>query len=75
MTDALTLDLLDWIASRPRKYAETMEAWKSHCPRLLVWEDALLAGLVRVAEGHVVLTPAGEAALAAGKVETAPSVI
>ncbi len=48
MTDAPTLELLDWVSSRPRTYDETMDAWRSHCPRLLVWEDALLAGLVRV---------------------------
>ena len=75
MLDAPTLQLLDWISSRPRTYTETMEAWRSHCPRLLVWEDALLADLVRVAEGQVVLTRAGETALAAGKVEKVPSVI
>ena len=63
MTDAPTLELLDWVASRPRTYAETMEAWRSHCPRLLVWEDALLAGLVRVDSGRVRLTPVGERAL------------
>ncbi len=63
MTDAPTLELLDWVSSRPRTYAETMEAWRSHCPRLLVWEDALLAGLVRVDGGRVRLTPVGERTL------------
>ena len=74
MTDALTLDLLDWISSRSRTYSETMDAWKSHCPRLLVWEDALHAGLVRVSGSRVELTPAGDAALAARKVGPAPVV-
>jgi len=69
VTDAPTLELLDWVSSRPRTYAETMEAWRSHCPRLLVWEDALLDGLVRVDAGHVRLTPAGERTL--GKAEAA----
>ncbi len=69
MSDATTLELLDWISSRPRTYTETMEAWQSHCPRLLVWEDALLAGLVRVSRGRVGLTPAGERLLAARKAE------
>jgi hypothetical protein len=70
MTDAPTLELLYWVSSRPRTYDEAMDAWRSHCPRLLIWEDALLAGLVRVvrSEGgsRVELTPAGEAALRAG---------
>jgi hypothetical protein len=71
MSDAPTLELLDWISSRPRTYAETMDAWRSHCPRLLVWEDALLAGLVRVDRGRVSLTATGQAALEARKFEQA----
>jgi hypothetical protein len=63
VTDAPTLELLAWVSSRPRTYAETIEAWRSHCPRLLVWEDALLDGLVRVERGHVELTAAGEGRL------------
>ena len=69
MTDASTLDLLEWISSCPRTYSETMEVWRSHCPRLLVWEDTLLAGLVRVSRTRVELTQAGDAALAARKSE------
>ena len=74
MTDAPTLELLGWVSTRPRTYVETMDAWASHCPRLLVWEDALLDGLVRVRDGQVVLTPTGEAALAARKDQRAPVV-
>ncbi len=43
MTDPLTpliLDLLEWIAARPRTYAEVMDAWRTSCPRLTIWEDA-----------------------------------
>jgi hypothetical protein len=29
---APTLELLAWIAARPRTYAEAMEAWRSDCP-------------------------------------------
>jgi hypothetical protein len=75
VTDAPTLELLDWVSSRARSYAETMEVWQSHCPRLLVWEDALLDGLVRVRGGLVVLTPAGEAALASRKPRPLSNVI
>ena len=77
MTDptvsAPTLELLDWLSARPRSYAEAMEAWRSHCPRLTVWEDALQAGLVQVVrsngrdESRVVLTTLGAAALAGRK--------
>jgi hypothetical protein len=63
--DAPTLQLLEWIAERPREYPETIEAWRSSCPRLTIWEDALADGLVRVHAGRVALTPQGEASLAA----------
>ena len=56
---APTLQLLSWIAERPRSYAETIEAWKTSCPRLSVWEDALSDRLVRVDRGSVLLTDAG----------------
>ena len=37
---ALILDLLEWIAPRPRPYSEVIEAWRTSCPRLPVWEEA-----------------------------------
>jgi hypothetical protein len=57
---ALTVQLLEWVGERPRSYPETLEAWKSSCPRLTIWEDAVTDGLVRIARGHVELTPAGD---------------
>jgi hypothetical protein len=36
-----------------------MEAWKSSCPRLTVWEDAIADGLVRIQRGNVLLSAAG----------------
>jgi hypothetical protein len=42
----LTLDFLGWLASGERPYAEVMDVWRTSCPRLTVWEDALDAGLV-----------------------------
>ena len=54
--------MLEWLAERPRPYAETLEAWKTSCPRLTIWEDAVKAGLVRIERGSVVLTSAGVAA-------------
>lgn len=61
---APALQLLEWVAERPRTYRETIDAWKSSCPRLTVWEDALTDGLVRVEAGRVVLTASGERAVA-----------
>ena len=60
---APTLELLEWVALHPRTYAETMEAWRSHCPRLTIWEDALAARLVAVQGRRVVVTAAGRALL------------
>jgi hypothetical protein len=48
VTHALTRELLTWIASRPRTYAETMEARRSTCPRQSVREDAVGDGLIQV---------------------------
>jgi D-3-phosphoglycerate dehydrogenase len=44
--EALILDLLEWLGPTPRPYAEVMEAWRTSCPRLPVWEDANERGLV-----------------------------
>ena len=44
----LTVDLLTWIDSRPRSYEETIETWKTSCPRLSIWDDAVTDGLVRI---------------------------
>jgi hypothetical protein len=43
-----TVELLAWVHERERTYAETIEAWRSNCPRLTVWEDALADDLVEV---------------------------
>src|SRR5216684_6350848 len=45
--DALVLDFVEWIAAGPRPYSEVMEAWKTSCPRLTIWEDAIDQGLVQ----------------------------
>lgn len=50
MTDdnqALVLDLVEFVAKQPRPYAEVMEAWRTSCPRLTIWEDALDKNLVQ----------------------------
>ena len=66
---ALTLQFLAWVADGPRSYGEAMDAWRSTCPRLSIWEDAVRDGLVRLENGgtmkssRVVLTLAGRTAL------------
>jgi hypothetical protein len=44
----LMAQFLRWLEERPRSYAETMDAWRSNCPRLSAWEDALDEGLIRL---------------------------
>jgi hypothetical protein len=70
---ALRLQFLAWIAEAPRTYAQAMEAWRSTCPRLSIWEDAILDGLVTFDGGEtrdrarVALTPKGRALLRASE--------
>ena len=45
-TDPLVLDLVEWIAREPRLHAEVIEAWRTSCPRLTIWEDAVDRGFV-----------------------------
>jgi hypothetical protein len=62
----IMLQFLSWVADRPRTYPETMDAWHSTCPRLSIWEDAIIDGLVRLENGagrSVTLTPRGRAML------------
>jgi hypothetical protein len=44
--DALILDLLEWLGPDPRPYAEVLDAWRTSCPRLPVWEDANDRGFI-----------------------------
>ncbi len=69
----IMIQFLAWIADRPRNYAQAMEAWRSSCPRLSVWEDAIIEGLIRIdsnAGRSVRLTPRGLAALAQAQPNT-----
>jgi hypothetical protein len=45
-TQTLVLDFIEWVAARPRTYAEVMEAWRTSCPRLTIWEDSVDQRLV-----------------------------
>lgn len=44
----LVLDFIEWVAARPRPYSETMEAWRTSCPRLTIWEDCVDLGFIVV---------------------------
>lgn len=60
----ITLQFLAWVADRPRRYVDVMDAWRSTCPQLSVWEDAVIAGLVQIENGRVItLTRKGRAVL------------
>jgi hypothetical protein len=63
----LILDLLEWVSDRDRTYEETIDAWRTSCPRLPVWEDANDRGLIglerRDGTSLVCATPLGLALL------------
>jgi DNA-binding PadR family transcriptional regulator len=63
----LIVDLLEWVAIRERSYEEVMDAWRTTCPKLPVWEDANDRGLIATAEVQgrslVRITPSGRALL------------
>lgn len=58
--EQLVVDFLLSLQAGPQPYAEVMGAWRTSCPRLPVWEDAVDAGFVD-RDGHMVsLTDAGK---------------
>jgi hypothetical protein len=71
--EALILDLLDWLMLRDRTYEEVMDAWRTSCPRLPVWEDANDRGLITQEDvnGHCVVrvTSSGLALLGRRRVQ------
>ena len=74
--NTLLRDLLAWVAQEARPYDEVIEAWRTSCPRLPVWEDATERGLVeqvRVGSCAMVrVTPAGHAFLSSFKSSAPP---
>jgi hypothetical protein len=65
--EPLILDLLEWVAKGDRTYKEVMEAWRTSCPKLPVWENANDQGLVMIEKVNerciVRITPSGRALL------------
>jgi hypothetical protein len=64
VVEALIVDLLQWLAERDRTHEEVMNAWRTSCPRLPVWEDANDLDFVETRQGIVSITPQGRAFLA-----------
>lgn len=68
--EPLVLDLVEWVARQPRPYADVMDRWRTSCPRLTIWEDAVDRQLVtsRIDADHgriVAATDRGHALLQA----------
>jgi D-3-phosphoglycerate dehydrogenase len=64
----IMIQFLEWVAARPRRREDVLDAWQSSCPRFPVWEDARADGLVRQCGGdggerRVELTDRGRAML------------
>lgn len=68
VVEALIFDLVEWVTRRDRTYEEVMDAWRTSCPRLTVWEEANDRGLVvrKNVNGRCVvrITPSGRDLLA-----------
>jgi hypothetical protein len=76
----LTVQFLAWIGEAPRGYGEVMDAWRTSCPRLSIWEDAVAEGLVEVSHGRcamrervVALTDRGRALLQRAEAQPLPT--
>lgn len=63
VVEGLILDLLEWLVKQARSYEEVMDAWRTSCPKLPIWEDANDRGLVMKEMEHgrwiLRITPAG----------------
>jgi hypothetical protein len=57
--EPLIVDLLEWLAKTERSYEEALDAWRTSCPRLTVWEDANDRGFIAIEEvnGRIIVRP------------------
>ncbi len=64
---SLLLDLLEWLARGDQRYEDVMDAWRTSCPKLPVWEEANDRGFITKGQTEagcmVKITPAGLAFL------------
>jgi D-3-phosphoglycerate dehydrogenase len=44
VVESLILDLLEWLDKGQRSYEEVMDAWRTSCPKLRIWETRMIAG-------------------------------
>jgi hypothetical protein len=67
VVESLILDLIDFVACKDRTYEEVIDAWRTSCPRLPVWEEANDRGLIarenRTGRSLIQPTSAGRALL------------
>jgi D-3-phosphoglycerate dehydrogenase len=67
VVDLLLRDFLLWLDQDERPYDDVMEAWRTSCPRLPVWEEANDRGFLTRRRSERValigLSPAGRAFL------------
>jgi D-3-phosphoglycerate dehydrogenase len=75
--EGLIRQLVEWLSEGEQPYDSVMNAWRTSCPRLPVWEDAHDRGLVSVdkANGQLIvrLTPAGLALLEQERIDAPAS--
>ena len=62
--EPLILDLLESLRTRPRPYDEVMEAWRTSCPQLPIWEEANDRGFIDRTGPLIELTRTGREHLA-----------
>jgi hypothetical protein len=75
--EPLILDLLEWIGDGSRPYPEVMDAWRTSCPRLPVWEEANARGYLEHSHqpgciARIAVSDMGLAHLRATRVKTVP---
>ncbi len=68
--DSLVFDLVEWVGKEPRTYRQVMDAWRTSCPRLTVWEEALDRGLLVRCGEKVGVTKTGRSFLRRRMAET-----
>ena len=48
--ESLIVDFTERLRSRQRTYDEVIEAWRTSCPRLAVWDEANSGGILTIVE-------------------------
>ena len=57
--ESLVLDFVEWVAAKPRSHEEVMNAWRTSCPQLSIWEDSVDARLVQIRDDTIRVTLQG----------------